>query len=298
MNKSTSHLARLFPGVFILIGLIVLGFGVWNLMRSLGSEHWPVVNGTVQSATMQRHSSSKGGSTYSAELAYDYEIAGSHYTGRRLAFGTMSSSAAYAQGILNRYPVGQKVAVHYSPDDPNMAVLETGIHGGTWLCFGIGAVFVMAGGLFLQITAAAIRASKTSDGVRTATVTTRQPPVLMGLIFIVMGSFAYFMNPAPGVPQWIGYTAGSVFVFAGLFMLAKRLENPLYAKILGLTAGAAFLIVLHWISFGPGPRLGTATSTFSGPHPSNVKTVFAVVTILADLALLAGLAKWLKRSRD
>ena len=70
----------------------------------------------------------------------------------------MSSSSEYAQGILNRYPVGKKVSVHYSPGDPSEAVLETGIHGGAWICLGVGTAFGLFGIMFLQIQRAAARA--------------------------------------------------------------------------------------------------------------------------------------------
>ena len=120
----------------------------------------------------------------------------------------------------------------------------------------------------------------------------------MGVIFVLMGSFAFFMKPSAGVPPWIGYAAGGMFVFAGLFMLAHRLENKLYAEILAGAALLAFLTVFHWVSFGPGERMGTATKPFSVSHGANVKTYFAVFTVLLDLALLAGLVKWFKGRKD
>ena len=70
---------------------------------------------------------------YSAAVTYEYRVVGEKYTGNKIAFGAMSSSASYAHGVLDRYPVGKQVVVHYSPEHPAEAVLETGIHGGTWM---------------------------------------------------------------------------------------------------------------------------------------------------------------------
>ena len=110
-----------------------------------------MTDGIIQSAEMKSHEGSKGGTTYSADVTYTYQVAGASYTGDKVSIGQMSSSSEYAQGILNRYPVGKKVSVHYSPGDPSDAVLETGIHGGTWICLGVGTAFALFGIMFLQI---------------------------------------------------------------------------------------------------------------------------------------------------
>lgn len=161
---------------FILVGVVAIGCGAWNLLRGLRCEHWQATEGVIQTAQMKYHSS-KGGGTYSASISYQYQVAGIRYTGTRLAFGEMESSSAHARAILNRFPVGKKVPVHHAPDDPELAVF-------------------------------------------------------------------------------------------------------------------------HWVSFGPGERIGTATTPFSRTNGVNLKTCFAAFTILFDLALLAGLARRLIKGRQ
>ena len=126
-------------------------------IKSIRAEHWPVTDGIVQTAAMNSNTDNHGHRTYSADVTYSYQVAGTNYTGDKVSTGEMSSSVAYAQGILDRYPVGKTVIVHYSPDDPSDAVLETGIHGGTWICLGVGTVFVLVGILSLKLIRAAIR---------------------------------------------------------------------------------------------------------------------------------------------
>ena len=118
----------------------------------------------MQSANVKSHSGSKGGTTYSAEVTYAYQVAGTNYTGDKVSIGQMSSSSDYARGIVNRYPAGKKVSVYYSPDDATDAVLETGIHGGTWICFGVGTAFTLFGILFLQICHQRRRAGAIAGG--------------------------------------------------------------------------------------------------------------------------------------
>ena len=246
---------------------------------------------------MKRQSGSHGSDTYSAEITYEYHMADVHYESARLAFGTMSASAGYARGILNRYPVGKKVLVHYDPGNPELAVLETGVHGGAWIALGVGTVFVLAGWMFLQLSSPANRAGQTAP-TAPANAGLQQPPLLMGVIFVLMGSFAFFMEPLGGTPRWIVYAAGGFFVLTGLFLLALHLQNKVYSKILMWAAMLIFIGILHWVSFGSGERIGTTTTPFSQHRGVNVRTPFAAFTVLLDVVILAAGVRWLMRGRE
>jgi hypothetical protein len=228
------------------------------------------------------------------------------YTGDKVSIGAMSSSSAYAQGILNRYPIGKKVSVHYSPGDPSEAVLETGIHGGTWICLGVGTAFTLFGALFLQIQRAAARAqmpgAPPSSSVKVqpdGSVTMDKPPVLMGVIFLLAGLGICCVPPDSGTPHWVVFAAGGMFASGGMLLLLYRLENKAYSKIAMAAFLAAFLAVFHWVSFGGGERNGTVSAPFSVTHGVSVRTPFALFTILIDVAIVAGLVHWLiKRWKD
>jgi uncharacterized membrane protein HdeD (DUF308 family) len=306
MAQVSNRGTQLFCSLFIVIGLVAVGVGVWMMVKSLRTEHWPVTDGVVQSAEMKSHSGSKGGTTYSAEVAYTYQVADARYSGDKVSIGQMSSSSEYAQGILNRYPVGKKVSVHYAPGDPSEAVLETGIHGGTWICLGVGTAFVLFGAMFLQIQRAAARTqvpvAPQSSSVTVqpdGRVTMDKPPVLMGVIFLLAGISLCFVPADSDKPNWLMYAVGAVFACGGIMLLLYRLENKLYGKIASFVFLAPFLAVFHWVSFGAGERTGTATTPFSLSHYVNVRTPFAVFTIFLDAAIVAGLIYWLlKRRKD
>ena len=291
--------------MFIVFGMAVLGAGVWTLIKSIRTEHWPVTDGVVQSAHQESHSGDHG-TTYSAEVTYTYQVSGVSYSGHKISIGAISSSSQYAQGILDRYPVAKKVSVYYSPADPAEAVLETGIHGGTWICFGVGTAFGLAGLMFLQIFRAAAKAQMSGASASLSapvnpdgSFTASKPPVLMGVIFLLAGTAICFAPPDGHAPKWILCTVGVMFAACGLLLLVMRLENKVYSKIVGGVVLVLFLVVFHWVSFGPGERIGTTTMPFSTSHAANVRLPFAIATIFMDVVIVAVLVqRFLKRRKD
>jgi hypothetical protein len=280
---SSSRSTRAFSWFLILVAVIAIVFGAGNLFRGLRCEYWPATVGVIRTAEMEHiigHDSNSS-DTYSARITYDYQVTGLHYTSTRLAFGEMSSSPDYAQGILSRYRVGRKVPVHYDPNNPGLAVLETGIHGGTWICFGVGTVLLLAGWMFLQQSSA--------NPATLTEVERQQPPKLMGVIFIVVGSFMFFMEPDRGVPAWIAYAVGGAFVLMGLFVLACHWQNKRYSKILMWAGILPLLVVFHWVSFGAGERTGTITIPFFQGSGVSVRPFFAGIMVLIDLIMLVSI---------
>jgi hypothetical protein len=129
---------------FILLGLLAVSCGLWALVQSLRSEHWPTTEGLILTARLQQDSSRRG-THYSADSSYEYWVEGARFVGARILFGPRSTAVGDAQQVLNQYPIGEKVVVHYLPSDPQVAVLETKIHGGAWFFLGLGTFFALAG---------------------------------------------------------------------------------------------------------------------------------------------------------
>ena len=100
-SKTIPRPLGIFLWFFIMSGLCLLCLGVWNLMGSVRCESWPTVPGVILAAKMESHDNGENGTTYSANLGYDYVVAGTHYDGTRVAIAAMSASPAYAQTILN-----------------------------------------------------------------------------------------------------------------------------------------------------------------------------------------------------
>lgn len=139
-------IGRIFPLPFILAGGAVLAFGLRNVNRANSSTHWPTAEAVIRESRVASHSGNKGGTTYSAEVRYEFTVAGVVHSGDSVGFGDFGSSDSDKyRRIVNRYPVGSKTKVSYMPEDPSVVVLEPGVKGQTWFLPGAGAVFFLAG---------------------------------------------------------------------------------------------------------------------------------------------------------
>jgi hypothetical protein len=146
----------LFFGLFIAVGVGVLGFGMHALQLAKRAEQWPTTPGTVVSSDFVTNYDSDG-DTYRARVRYTYNANGVELTGDKVAFGyAASSSESFHRDIHNALPVNTQVAVRYDPRDPERAVLTFGtnqsikfliIFGGVWTMFTLGmiAMFWLSG---------------------------------------------------------------------------------------------------------------------------------------------------------
>ena len=146
----------------VILGLVFLGAGigvsVWGgrtLQNAKASSSWPKVQGQVVESDVERERSRSGTgrnrrtkTTYKANVFYDYSVNGTKYSSHKVSFGEYSSSSpGHARRIVNRYPKGKTVEVHYNPEKPQVAVLEPGVSWSSYMPLGIGVVFAIAGGV-------------------------------------------------------------------------------------------------------------------------------------------------------
>lgn len=152
MNKAGIKLMVVgFSSLFVIIGLAVFGFGVRQYMRAQDSNSWPYVMGKVIYSDVERRSD-EDGTTYSAEVEYEFTVADRLLSGNLVKFGEVStSSSSNARRVVNRYPEGSEVRVFYDPSDPYMSVLEPGVHASTYFMPGFGLVFALFGSGFMII---------------------------------------------------------------------------------------------------------------------------------------------------
>lgn len=98
---------RLFSSVFILVGGVIFYFGVKSLFSAKASRSWPTVQGKIISSSMDSKRSDKGGTTYHAEVLYEYNVSGQTQSSNDIAFGDYGSSdPSHARSIVNKYPAG------------------------------------------------------------------------------------------------------------------------------------------------------------------------------------------------
>ena len=139
-------IATLVGGIFAFVAVIILGIAVYMRRRAQASKQWPMVLGQVVSSMITSSTSSEGGTTYSPDIRYAYDIGGQAYSSNRVAFGgfTSTSNPRDAQKHTDRYPAGAVVQVYYNPNKPQDATLERRA-GSAGFLFAFGGLFLVIG---------------------------------------------------------------------------------------------------------------------------------------------------------
>jgi len=152
----------LFSLIFILVGVGLSWWGWTILQNARSSASWPSVQGQITDALLDYSTDADGGDSYSPQVTYTYAVNGRSYESQTIKFGENSyGSKRQAQAILDRYPNGQRIAVFYDPTQPDRAVLEPGVSGGSYIVLAIGVLFV--GLSLLWIVFVGVRAVRHSE---------------------------------------------------------------------------------------------------------------------------------------
>jgi len=136
-------------------GIFLMAWGVYEIKGSNESRNWPSTQGTISSSYIseQTRRASKGHTsiTYFPRVLYQYKVDGRHYTSHRIEFGGESGGMKrMAKKVVDKYPSGKKVTVHYNPQDPKYGVLEAGFTWSSLIVFLAGIAFFGVGFLFLK----------------------------------------------------------------------------------------------------------------------------------------------------
>ena len=142
----------------------IIGIGLALLVFYLGFDEmkviwecsdWPSVSGTIISSDIRKTTEweRKGIKTgrdrtlYLPHILYNYEVQGNRYQSYRVFFEGAEDylDPGNARVIVNRYPAGKKVSAYYNPENPQFAVLETGIKFTHLLFPATGILFILLG---------------------------------------------------------------------------------------------------------------------------------------------------------
>ncbi|OBJ90743.1 DUF3592 domain-containing protein [Mycobacterium asiaticum] len=132
--------------LYLVAGAAMVLLGAWRLVKifvkfqvSRSNRAWPTVPGHVT-----RSETVDTGEEEEFRVEYRYEVNGVRHYGDVLQVGHASASRAKNRALLQQYPAGTEVEVHYDPVDPSTAVLIPG--GGRNLLVPIAAMLVLIGG--------------------------------------------------------------------------------------------------------------------------------------------------------
>ena len=140
---------KLFLLVISAVGLSITAGGGYFVYSAWQSRSWPTVEGQITDSKVERERSigdADEDAQYKAVVKYSFTLNGQEYTGERVAFGIGTSNrSADARKIVNQYPSGQTVEIHYNPIDPSEAVLETDVGGFAIIALIVGAIIFLVG---------------------------------------------------------------------------------------------------------------------------------------------------------
>lgn len=148
-TRGPDALRAVAPEADVPVTLFAAGFGLAALVfflayrRRLGRANaWPVVAGEVVESRVEERVALDSGPKrriYVPIVEFRYEAGGNSYASRQVTIGLeMSGSRAIADRIVDRYPLGAKVEVHYDPANPSEAALENPTRA-SWVLLGIAA---------------------------------------------------------------------------------------------------------------------------------------------------------------
>ncbi len=117
-----------------LIGLLIVlaligGMAAFSKARNKAALDWPTVEGEIvhSEATSKWSTDSQGHAVmrYKADIHFRYTVDGKTYDGKRITFlSAIIDTAAKAQALCDRYPLGARPPVYYNPKKPEDSVLE------------------------------------------------------------------------------------------------------------------------------------------------------------------------------
>ena len=142
--------------VFFILGLYITATVAYDFYRALNSDNWPQTMGSVidvgiDSASTKTHSGNASYSVYTAIITYEYEIKGLKYVSSRIGFASRQRGTNYktAQDELKGLKAGDRVTVHYNPDNPADAVIVKKIGKDLILLLIVGVAFLAFGAIGL-----------------------------------------------------------------------------------------------------------------------------------------------------
>jgi hypothetical protein len=118
--------------VSIVIALIGLGGLLWSgttLVETMIARSWPTATGKIVSSGVDvtGFQGRRTFPTYTAYVAYSYEVDGEKLFGDRICFCIQSGFQSDAEGTPQAYEAGKAVLIHYRPGHPKDSVLDTDI---------------------------------------------------------------------------------------------------------------------------------------------------------------------------
>lgn len=127
---------------FVLLGVFLVLFGLVLRRMNARAAAWPSTEGEITRSAVVVDPDDGGSS---ADIRYRYVVGGDAFSSGQFSFDARNSSAASERRLVEAFPVGRKVSVHYDPANPGTAVLETRASSGWTVVVAAGAACIGVG---------------------------------------------------------------------------------------------------------------------------------------------------------
>lgn len=133
----------------VAVGAVFLYIGVGKVGSASASKSWPTAQGEITRFSLETEIDSDDAdkTRYTPNIVYRFKVEDTVYQGRRLRYGSKitTTNETRAREYRKQYAVGELVAVHYNPDDPQQSLLHPGLSLMVLLWPAIGVVVLLLG---------------------------------------------------------------------------------------------------------------------------------------------------------
>jgi hypothetical protein len=115
---------------FILLGVSFFALSIYPFLQYQKTSDWPSVTGIITHSELSDGNSILLGliNVYHINITFDYKIADKKLSGNRIQYGIAGKTfifKRFAQGMVDRYPVGKSTPVYYNPENPEDEIVES-----------------------------------------------------------------------------------------------------------------------------------------------------------------------------
>jgi hypothetical protein len=111
---------------FTAVGFLFLSLMLKGVWLGVSSRRWPTTEGEVFDSRVEDKPTSTDPHSYRPKVLYRYRVNDREYVSENFSYGYLTSLEVVEE-MVDRYPTGSQVQVHYHPRHPNWAVLEPGM---------------------------------------------------------------------------------------------------------------------------------------------------------------------------
>lgn len=135
--------------LFVVSGLaliFIVPYGYQSYRIQSQAPNWPHTTGIIVSSEIMDNGSYEP--MYQPRVITKYSVGGREYVTHDIYFKQSelwSSDNQYAYQKTDKYDPGEEVRVYYKPDEPSIAILDTGIRTFTYTLLAVGAVLTIFG---------------------------------------------------------------------------------------------------------------------------------------------------------